>query len=368
VTSSHVPVGAAVPSLVRWGLTSDADLVFRTLVTFGPRTRRMLAAELGLPPRRTDQALAELRECGAAMSTDDGGSAARVWTARRPSDVVSVLRSRRIRIVDAQAKARSHHGVVHALRTATAGLGLPALTAPGSAGSFADGLRYLVTREQARQRLAEVLRAEVREFLTMSNEQAFDAESARAAAPLDMALFTRGVQVRVLAAPPADGDPLDVSGHLVNATSFQRRETPDVPLKLMVVDRQLSLLPADPLNLERGYLEVSQPALVQGLLGVFDRLWSGAMPPERFALPAVQLSDRERGLIALLAAGYTDHSAAVRLRISTRSVTGVMRSLMDRLGVENRFQLGLALGALRAAVPPSLTSPAGPEPASDQES
>ncbi|OJF14978.1 helix-turn-helix transcriptional regulator [Couchioplanes caeruleus subsp. caeruleus] len=71
------------------------------------------------------------------------------------------------------------------------------------------------------------------------------------------------------------------------------------------------------------------------------------------------LSPRERNLITLLAAGHTDQSSAERLRISARSVTGIMRNLMDRLGVENRFQLGLALGALRVAAPPSLAGSAG---------
>ena len=49
------------------------------------------------------------------------------------------------------------------------------------------------------------------------------------------------------------------------------------------------------------------------------------------------------------------------MRISARSVTNALRALMDRLGVDNRFQLGLALGALEVIVPPSLTgaSPAG---------
>jgi DNA-binding CsgD family transcriptional regulator len=364
VTHSLVPVGAAVPSLVRWGLSSDADLVFRTLATFGPRTRRLLTADLGLPARRIDQALAELRECGAAMSTDDSRTATRIWTARRPDYVVSVLRSRRMRIVDAEARARSHHAVLRALRETTAGLGLPLITAPGSAGTVAEGIRYLATRDAARRRLGEVLGADLREFLSMSNEQAIDAESARAAAPLDLALAERGVRTRVLAPPPADGDPLDVSGHLINGTTFQRRESLDVPLKVMVVDRRISLLPADPGNLERGYLEVSRPAVVRSLIELFDRHWSAAATSERFALPVIRLSDRERGLIALLAAGHTDQSAAERLRISTRSVTTVMRTLMDRLGVENRFQLGLALGALRVAVPPSLAPSAPP----DQES
>jgi LuxR family transcriptional regulator, transcriptional regulator of spore coat protein len=66
-------------------------------------------------------------------------------------------------------------------------------------------------------------------------------------------------------------------------------------------------------------------------------------------LRKITLSDRERKLIALLAQGHTDASAAKHLGISARSVTNILRSLMDRLGVENRFQLGLALGFLRKA-------------------
>lgn len=75
-------------------------------------------------------------------------------------------------------------------------------------------------------------------------------------------------------------------------------------------------------------------------------------------LPKITLSDRERQLIALLAEGHTDVTAAERLQISARSVTNVLRGLMDRVGVENRFQLGLALGVLRKAQVPAV--PAGP--------
>jgi LuxR family transcriptional regulator, transcriptional regulator of spore coat protein len=66
-------------------------------------------------------------------------------------------------------------------------------------------------------------------------------------------------------------------------------------------------------------------------------------------LPKITLSDRERALVLLLAQGHTDVSAAEKLGISARSVTNILRTLMDRLGVENRFQLGLALGVLRQA-------------------
>jgi LuxR family transcriptional regulator of spore coat protein len=71
-------------------------------------------------------------------------------------------------------------------------------------------------------------------------------------------------------------------------------------------------------------------------------------------LRKIILSDRESELISLLAQGHTDVSAAVQLDISARSITNMLRSLMDRLGVENRFQLGLALGNLRRTTASSL--------------
>jgi DNA-binding CsgD family transcriptional regulator len=73
------------------------------------------------------------------------------------------------------------------------------------------------------------------------------------------------------------------------------------------------------------------------------------------------LDERQRKLISLLLAGHTDSSAATRLEISPRTVTNILRSLMDRLGVENRFQLGVALGA-RMQLPerPHRPRPAAP--------
>ena len=60
------------------------------------------------------------------------------------------------------------------------------------------------------------------------------------------------------------------------------------------------------------------------------------------------LTPREKTLVELLAAGHTDASAAKRLGCSPRTVSYTLRALMDRFGVENRFQLGLALGTLGA--------------------
>ncbi|MEU6273821.1 helix-turn-helix transcriptional regulator [Streptomyces populi] len=71
-----------------------------------------------------------------------------------------------------------------------------------------------------------------------------------------------------------------------------------------------------------------------------------ARPSVEDRLAAVMpLDERQRKLVALLLAGHTDASAAGRLGVSPRTVTNILRSLMDRLGVDNRFQLGVALGS-----------------------
>ena len=67
-------------------------------------------------------------------------------------------------------------------------------------------------------------------------------------------------------------------------------------------------------------------------------------------MPEFQLSPREAAVVGLLARGYTDARAARELHLSERSISNILRSIMDRLGVDNRFQLGAALGLL-AVVP-----------------
>jgi DNA-binding CsgD family transcriptional regulator len=347
---ASVSIGAAVPSLVRWGLSSDADLVFRTLTTLGSRGRRMLAVELGLPTRRIDDALAELRDAGAAVAGAGTGVRSAVWVALPPAEVIATLRRRRLRLVDRNAQVRNHHAVVTGL-TGPPGGAIAGVTAIG--GELGAGVRYLPSRPLTRRRLAELLDAEREEHLTINTEQAFDAASARAAAPLGRQMVERGVHVRVLGLPPADRD-LHVDNALLGQPFYGYREAPELPLKLLVIDRRVALFPADPADLERGYLEISQPAVVRALVLLFEQHWASATDPREHSMPEVALSDRERELITLLALGHTDVSAAAQMRVSARLITKIMRDVMDRLGVDNRFQLGLVLGATRSVPTPTV--------------
>jgi DNA-binding CsgD family transcriptional regulator len=123
------------------------------------------------------------------------------------------------------------------------------------------------------------------------------------------------------------------------------REAPDVRMKLVVLDRRVAMFPVTPADLDRGYLEVTDEAVVAQLAALFDREWAAAGKSEERRMRQVLLTERERALVALLVRGHTDSSAARQLGVSRRTVSTTVSDLMDKLGVCNRFQLGVALGA-----------------------
>jgi DNA-binding CsgD family transcriptional regulator len=335
------PASAAVPSLTRWGLSSDADLVYRLLHTYGSRSASDASRELGMPAPRIADALEELRVAAAVRAV--AGRVGRVWAAGPPAEVLAQLRRRRLVIADPAAQALSHLRVV-------AGLPLSALSqAPGGQ------LRRLRSREHARERIAALVAVEQQEHLAMNPEQSFSADATAAALPLDRTLLTRGVKFRSIGLPPPDGDRLFAFGAEALRLGARYREAAEVPLKLLVFDRRVALIPVDPADLGRGAIEISAPGVVEALVRLFDARWATAADPARTGVPRIELTGRERALVSLLAEGHTDVSAAAALRISPRSVAYALRALMDKLGVDNRFQLGIALGALDIVSPPGHT-------------
>jgi DNA-binding NarL/FixJ family response regulator len=59
------------------------------------------------------------------------------------------------------------------------------------------------------------------------------------------------------------------------------------------------------------------------------------------------LSEDERGLLTLLAAGLTDDAAAQRLQWSRRTVERRLFSAMEKLGARSRLDLGYQIGRVR---------------------
>lgn len=329
---------AIMPSLVRWGVSSDSDLVYRCLAGLGAQPASGVGKDLGMPARRLASALEELRAVGIVAAPSARGGP---WRALPPGEAVATLRRRRTQ----QARAQ-----------------YPTVAPPPDV----EG-RHLADRTHTRRRIMELVDAERLEHLAMNPEPAFSIDAVTFATPLDRAMLARGVRLRMLGLPPSDGDTSSAKADEFARLGGGYRELPRLPQKLMVFDRRVAILAIDPGNLERGALEISQPDAVQAFVRLFQHHWVTATDPRRNGVPTIVLTPRESAIVALLAAGHTDESAAQQLRLSTRSVTYTLRGLMDRLCVENRFQLGLALGARHGLEPERRPGRAAPDQKEDEQ-
>jgi DNA-binding CsgD family transcriptional regulator/sugar-specific transcriptional regulator TrmB len=329
---------SVVPALGRWGLSPHADLVYRSLTLTGPATPGQLSGRLGVEAPRIGRALDELAGFGAARPSHRGRDGR--WRAV-DADLL-VARTRRPRTPEPlNERCRRHLAAVS---------GLALERVPGGA------VHRLMSRTSVRDRIADLAAAERHEHLAINTEEAISADAAAAASPLDRALVARGVRLRTLGLAPQDG-----SRDATLIRGIEHRHAPALPLKLLVFDRRSAIFPADPADFEAGAIEIDDAASVELLTQFFYRIWSTAVDPHRRAAPPIVLSHREKAIVALLAAGLTEEAAAGRLGISRRTVTYALTALMDRLGVDNRFQLALLLGAAQVVSLPSNPPPPGKE-------
>jgi len=114
----------------------------------------------------------------------------------------------------------------------------------------------------------------------------------------------------------------------------------ELPVKLIIGDDRTALLVPEPERVgSEGSLVVHRSGLLNAFVGVFETLWTLGVPIS----PAgeMQLSERDRTIITLMAAGVTDEAIARRLRLSRRTVVRRITALLDRLGATTRFQAGV---------------------------
>jgi DNA-binding CsgD family transcriptional regulator len=337
--------GTAVPLLTGLGASPVADLVFRTLNEYGPQSESDLRLALGLPAERIRRALDELAGSGAADPVSAAGRAhQRRWRNHPPDVAVRRLRQRQRDAVRAGQTVRRWFATLPGLDRDCHVDARQALTA-----------RPLHGAAQVRARLTELVDAVRHEHLSMHPEHAFSRTAVRAAAPLGQRLATRGVAVLTLGVPSGVDDCSRAHTEELTRRGMRYRELPSVPTKLMIFDRRVAVLPLDPLDIAKGALELEIPDAVRSVATWFLCQWDTARPPREGLATTVEFSPREQSIVALLAAGHTDASAAAQLGVSIRTVAYAVRGLMDRYNVQNRFQLGLVLGAASTGqeIPPA---------------
>jgi sugar-specific transcriptional regulator TrmB len=144
---------------------------------------------------------------------------------------------------------------------------------------------------------------------------------------------------------------LDVPDQLARLERLHRageraRVSADVPIKLVVADRRLALLPVaidEPSAVNTAIL-VHPGSLLVALVMLFDSVWERGLRPNLSAAgPLSSEADKtDHSILPLLAAGMKDEAIARQLGVSLRTVRRWISGLMSDYGVVTRFQLGVA--------------------------
>ncbi|MGW1026492.1 response regulator transcription factor [Streptomyces sp. NPDC002577] len=155
-------------------------------------------------------------------------------------------------------------------------------------------------------------------------------------------LLSRGVVYRTIYAATALEDP-DVLSHARKMVELgeQARVLPSVPAKLLLVDGRVAMLPLTASD-AGGYCSVvvRHSAVTEALQKLFEMAWQQATPLGQ-PVPDGDLTEGERRLVGLLAAGMKDEAVARHLGVSLRTLRRRVSELQDRLGAASRFQLGV---------------------------
>ncbi|MGW1710516.1 hypothetical protein ACWCP8_34780 [Streptomyces sp. NPDC002206] len=145
------------------------------------------------------------------------------------------------------------------------------------------------------------------------------------------------------------------------AAGEQLRIVDAVPLKLLIADRELALVPiagSTSGSAAEGALLVRPSALLDALLALFDLFWERASPVTVTAEGLTKESARgnvddvDGRILGLLAAGLNDQAVASRLDLSLRTVQRRMRGLMDLTGARTRLQFGIQMAQLAGSSNP----------------
>lgn len=118
------------------------------------------------------------------------------------------------------------------------------------------------------------------------------------------------------------------------------RMHPAVPMKLVVSDRSLAVLPLSLEESGNSALVVHGSALLEALVGLFWLLWDQAVPvaPGDGDQEDPPIDPR---LMTLLAGGLKDDAIARQFAVSSRTIGRRVAELMDTIGARTRFQAGV---------------------------
>jgi predicted transcriptional regulator/DNA-binding CsgD family transcriptional regulator len=315
------------------GLSPTEERVYDTLVTGPAMTVSELTRQIGIPRARVARAVPALSAKG--LVTRLPGRAAR-FSAVDPAVAVGTLAQSQEQAL-AQARDRmhelaslfgSHHNGTH----------------PAEQVEIIDGADNVWNTAV---RLQHAAAEQIRVFDTPPYMEPHpDQENVDERAALSKGVTGRCVYSRSAVLFPGRYTHIQAAIR----SGEQSRVTASLPMKMMVCDGRLALIPVTPVAAAGPSVAyvIYSSSLLDALVALFEAYWDRAVPLNLATARAPEmpgqagLSAGDHRLLALLAAGATDDAIGRAIGCSMRTVQRRIRELMHLVGAQTRFQLGMA--------------------------
>ncbi|MFF1901960.1 LuxR C-terminal-related transcriptional regulator [Kitasatospora sp. NPDC058218] len=324
------------------GLSSLAESVYLAMLQHPDESLDVLARRLDVDHAQIRVALDELTGIS-LLQVFPGRPAPR---AVRPEIGLSALVARQ------QAEMARRH---QQIEEGTAALStLLAERAESRPAETEPGIERLSGIEAIRDRLSELARSCEWEASSFMPGGAQSEENISASRELDAEAIDRGVRLRTVYQDSVRNHrPTLEYAQWLSGLGSEVRTTASLPLRMLIVDRRVAVVPLDTAEQEgTAAVVISSVGIITALTALFNSVWRSAT-----VLGAARrrdddgLSSQERQVLRLLAAGLTDEAIARQLGVSVRTARRVASDLHTRLGARSRFQAG-AQAVSRAWITP----------------
>lgn len=206
--------------------------------------------------------------------------------------------------------------------------------------------------------LAERSTTECLSFVPGGAQSAANLQALR---PLVESMLNRGVKVLTLYLDSAwnDGPTLNYARWLVS-TGGEVRTVPSLPLRAVLLDREVGVISADPESSCEEAVQISGRAVMTAMVALFERVWETGAPFGQVTRRDEHgVTVQERELLRLLSHGLTDEVVGKRLGLGLRTVRRMMADISERLDARSRFEIG-AKACHRGWLEPDLVASPGP--------
>lgn len=338
--ANKAPISSGWPaSLEAVGIDKMEEAVYRFLLANRMATSVDVAQMLSLSSRKAQQLLDSIEMKGLVTHSPERP---RRYIAASPKLAVEALISQR------------HLGLEQVRST------IPELTEYAESSSDTDDREQVVELITSRASLAQVFK----QLMHTIQDEALAFQ--RAPRLYNQSTMPAGVRTRTitdagfLASPGA----LELLRQDVK-NGEEARVFPMLPVKMLIADRRIGLIPLNTENPDGPILLVRASSLLDALRALFDLTWERATPvlftragKLETGPVSARLSSLTDELIPLLAAGLNDKAIAYEAGISGTTLSRRVNELMRAMDTRTRFQLGwrAAMETFSGKVPTDATS------------